>query len=80
MKKSQQATVLITAQMSSFNSADQVSAYIVVAGGINVTYHAEAGQYVHVSEENGKTMITLCNFKMISQYGEVIVNARLELD
>lgn len=70
----------ITAQMSGFNSADQVSAYIVVAGGINVTYYAEAGQYVHVSEENGQTMITLCNFKMISQYGETIVNARLELD
>lgn len=70
----------ISAFSSGFNSADEVSADMVVSGGVGVLYHGSKGQWVHVSNSNGVMAITLCDFKMSSQYGNIIVNARVELN
>lgn len=59
---------------TSFLTSDEVS----VGMTRGVWWTGGKGQYVHVTEENGKTYVTLCDFEMNSSAGSVTIDARLE--
>lgn len=70
-------TYFCSSPADGFKPQDEVEVYFTW-GSFGSRFYGNKGEAVHLTEENGKLVVSLCDFKMSSSvYGDIVVNARL---